>query len=81
VFPLREQLLAVSRRRQASQRIVRPDFVVASQPVVSDLARILDRIEQLRRKDLVRWVPLNRSMTALWSVLSGLLRRVCTPIA
>lgn len=44
----REASLAVARGRQTSQRVVRPDFVVAPESVVRDLPDIGDRLKEVR---------------------------------
>ena len=42
-----EQLLAVTRWRQASQGVVRPDFIVALEPFGNDLPDLVERVEQV----------------------------------
>jgi len=49
-----EQTLAIPRRRQASQRVVRPDFVVALDPFGGDLADLVERVEQVCAEHLFR---------------------------
>src|SRR4029079_14900814 len=42
-----EQLLAIARRWPATQRVVRPDFVVPLEPFGGDVAHVIERVEQV----------------------------------
>jgi len=51
-------MLAITRWWQASQRVVRPDFVVSLKPVVGDLAHFVERVEQVRAEHLFAVGPI-----------------------
>ena len=49
-----EPTLAVPRWRQAAERVIRADLVVALDAVRRDLAHLVDSIEQVRRSTSLR---------------------------
>jgi hypothetical protein len=50
-------LLAISRWRQASQRVVRSDFVVPLDPFGGDVADLVQRVEQVATQDFLAVGP------------------------